>query len=251
MTAEKESDEAGVEEEVESVGGSATSGVEDGHVGSSEPEMPQPEGGVELSDEPPEGESYAAPGVDLEIEELREQMRREFQSNKDREIQRERRRWESELETQRNEGRPERRSQDDAAGGRGDHEGYEAHIDALGTTFVGLGGRLRELPDMAKLQDADWDALLRTGDFEEFVKDAVELSAKRKSDVGLQEKAEELATARIKAKLASMRSTEVGPDLMPPGVPAVGFDRLEERYVAGEIDINRYRAARRREGLQD
>ena len=251
MTAENSGPDMPADAHVEKVEtGEPTNEAED------RPEFPEsqarePETEGEVAGEPPETGPYTAPGAELEIEEIRERMRREFQSQKDREIQRERRRWEAELATLRNDGQQERPGSADTTKASEGRAGYESHLDALGATFLGLGGRLRGLPEMSDLEEADWNGLLGAGDFDKFVTGAVDLAAIRKDDAELREQAKDVAAADVKETLALKRSTQTAPDLMPPGLPAVGFDRIEERYVAGEIDIDRYRFARRRAGIQD
>ena len=251
MNAEKQATDAQVVADGETAELDASPGDAEERADTFESETPEPDGGAEIAEEPTDAGPFTAPGADVEIEEIRERMRREFQSQKDREIQRERRRWEADLETLNDGGRQGQWDREETAKPKAGQPGYVAHVDALGATFAGLGARLRELPEMADLQDADWDSLLRTGNFERFVKGAVGLAAKRKYDDDLREQAEDQAAAKVKEKLASMRSTEATPDLMPPGIPGTGFDRIEERYVAGEIGIDTYRAAHRRESLQD
>jgi hypothetical protein len=194
---------------------------------------------------------FTAPGADAEMTGMRETLRREFQSQKDREIQRERRRWDAEMVTL--QGRvDERAGREDGAGPDPSGEnGYETHLGALGAAFSGIGTSLRELPDLQDMEEPDWGELSQTGNFGQFVREMVDRASESKRTSAERERVSELAAAMVKDRLATIRLGDDAPDLTPTGAPASGFERIEERYVAGEVDVETYRAARRGAGLQD
>ena len=129
--------------------------------------------------------------------------------------------------------------------------GYESHLGALGAAFSGIGTSLRELPEPVDMEEPDWNELSQSGNFSHFVREMVDRAAEGKKGTVERERVSELAAAMAKDRLAAIRSGDDAPDLTPTGVQARGFEGIEERYAAGEVDIETYRAARRRAGLQD
>ncbi len=132
MNAEKQATDAQVVADGETAELDASPGDAEERADTFESETPEPDGGAEIAEEPTDAGPFTAPGADVEIEEIRERMRREFQSQKDREIQRERRRWEADLETLNDGGRQGQWDREETAKPKAGQPGYVAHRPSRG-----------------------------------------------------------------------------------------------------------------------
>ena len=225
-------------------------------VNAGEDEAPAAEdggGGSEAdSSEVEEARPEAGPA---DVGKLKEELRREFQSQKDREIHRERLKWEEELRAkaelrgleQLSDGEIAEKVRKEAMQRA---ESRMAHLGALEKLYGEMATTLRQLPSLASLPEAEWAAIRNSDSFEHFLESAVTAAVQNQFGDEIETKAKALAEAKFRDRMRQVRVGEPAPDLTPPTGGGGSFAEIESKYLAGELAVEAYEAARRREGLE-